>query len=196
MPPLTNIRPLVARFDPRATDNNYTHISVQELQALMCGSYHHGSTIITLTTLTIPDYKKKGCPFKDNIQKLCRVNGTLNWHYEHSVNRQREREGLTPDFASLPRRWGTHLQKTPFISHVTKAGEHKLYLKFKVHVVHNIVYLTIDTGEDIPIGDVEPWLNPKEKNYRQGVQKEILERDYSVSNILSVHYNKKGYLIV
>lgn len=185
-------RPLVARFDPRA-DTDYAAISVREFQAMILET--KGSTVVTLTALTVPDYRKTGCPFKNNIQKLARVNGFLNWVYEDAVNRQRVRENKPANFEAEPRAWGTQLKQTCFISHVTRAGDHKLYLKFKVQTVLNIAYLTLD-GQDIPETEVEPWLNEKERNYRQGLQREVVERDYTVANLLAVVYNRMGYIII
>lgn len=183
-------RELAARLDAEAT--NYAAITRRELQAMLADT--HGAEILSFTALTEPAYRKTGCPWKDNLFKLARVNGTINWDYARAVNRQREREGVPPDFESLPRAWGTHLRDTPFISHVTKGGDHRLYVKLKVHHSLGHVYLTGDGGT-LAEEDVAPFLAPKRGNPRQGLEKEVLERDYTVSNMVALKMRSMGYII-
>jgi hypothetical protein len=198
MPLLEVSRPLVARIAPEAM--GYAPISTQEMQAMLLDTT--SSTIVTLTALTIPEYNKTGFEYTNNILKLARVNGMLNWVYKKSVNNQREREGLEPDFEPLPRSWGTQLdrpgadgKKTCFISHVLKnTGEHKLYLKFKVHRVLDVQYLTLDYQE-IPTEVVTPFSREKNHGERQGVDNPVIERDYTVKNLLAVAYNGMGYFL-
>lgn len=184
-------RPYVTRFDPRAAD--FDCVGLNDLHALLMRT--NGGEFFTLTALTVPDYYKRGCPFRDNLNKLARVKGQLNWDYARCVNNQREREGLARDFQSLPRGWGTHLNGTPFIAHVTKAGEAKLYVKTKVHTYLNVEYYNND-GERLATEDVMPWLKPDEYQSRQGVSNLVLERDYTVQNIISVVVQGRGYILV
>lgn len=187
---LIDPRMIVYRLIPDSA--NYTAVTVEQLQAGLRDI--KGSTVITLSALTVPRYRKTGCPYKNNIQKFARVNGFLNFDYQRSVNNQREREGKPADFESLPRQWGTDLNATPFISHVNKSGQHKLYLKFKVQTILSIAYYTLD-GQAIPEAVIDPFLDAEEKEHRQGVLKKIVEKDYTVTNIRTVYYKNKGYVI-
>lgn len=184
------VRPLAERFDQKAA--NYERVGLEALQALLLTT--EGAEPFTLTALTVPDYRKRKCPFKDDILKLARVNGMINWDYTNAVNRQRAREGVAPNFVALPRRWGTPLAKTPFVSHVTKDGRHKLYVRFRAMRLLGVEYFHLD-GRPIPTELADPWINKPEPNERQGVEQEVYERDYTVTNILSVVVNKRGYVL-
>ena len=73
------------------------------------------ASVVTITSRTEPRLAARHPisgipnPFKGNIVKVSRTNGIVNWSYANSVNNQRVREDLTPDFQALPRRWGTRL---------------------------------------------------------------------------------------
>lgn len=169
----------------------YEIISVTQFQALLAEA--KGAKIITLTTLTTPDVKKD-CPYKD-VVKISVVNGIVNWHYSYAVNRQREREGKEKDFEPSPRKWGTRLKGLPFVSHVRKDGEHKLYLEVKVERILSIEYKDSE-GKLIDNKELEPFLKEK-KNSKglQGLEKEIICRDYSIESIVTINIQGQGYIL-
>lgn len=71
-----------------------------------------GSVPISVTMVTVPSNQVKA---KNNefypIYKVSQTNGILGAHYEDAVNRQREREGATPDFKRTSG-WGKHLSRS------------------------------------------------------------------------------------
>lgn len=167
-------------------------IGIQEFLAMMVDSGSRGAFPLTMKAKTIPDYRKTGCPFRNNLFKIAVVNGFLNWDYTAAVNRQRVREGETPNFEAMPRAWGTQLTKTPLISHINKEGKHRLYLKFKVQKVLD-TYFVDNNNTSLLKSDVEPWLNKPRPNTRQGVDGEVFERDYAVDNIMEISYRGLRY---
>lgn len=168
-------------------------ITLQEFQRML--ACEKGAQIVALETVTVPSYRKRGCPFKDNLLKYTRLTVVVNWQYSRTVNRQRVREGLPPNFEALPRQWGTRLTGLPFVSHVTKEGEHRLYLEALPLRVLEREFWTADTHEVIPTEEVRPYLVEHQPNARQGTRREILVRDYNVANIKSATMKHGQYVI-
>lgn len=137
-----------------------------------------GAAIVTIHTDTEPAMNKTGNPYV-GARKKSSVNGMINWIYECAVNRQRIREGLTPDFQAYPRKWGQRIQGTPLVEH-----NGKYYLEMKVQHADSIYYV----GQmEIPSADITPYLRPLSKT-RQGVTREIILRDYALENIKGITY--------
>jgi len=153
-----------------------------------------GSSIVSIESCTEPRLLAKHPvsgqpnPFRNNVVKVSRVNGIIGWQYERSVNRQRTREEMTPDFESLPRKWGFRLPGTPLVEH-----EGRLYIELKVHQSLGHRYETLD-GRELDDADIEPYL-PQHSAGRQGVRGEVILRDYALENILSIKMNGKTYII-
>lgn len=138
-----------------------------------------GATFVTFEAHTEPDIIA-GSPFRGVVRKVAVVNGTINFIYQNSVNNQREREDLTPDFEPFPRKWGRRIPRTPLVVH-QKDGEEKYYLEVKVE--RSIQYEYRDNqGNVIPKEAVTPWLRPTGRS-RQGVQKPVVLRDYTLTNV-------------
>ena len=146
-----------------------------------------GSRIVTFVSITDPDWasiKSTGPnPFKDTVKKRSVVNGMIGFIYENSVNRQRFREGLETDFESFPRKWGTRLHGTPWVEH-----NGKRYLEVKVERVLSTEYIDQD-GNIIQPETIRPFLKPKNTTSRQGVENEIILRDYALNNIVELRLN-------
>lgn len=167
-------------------------ITLKELQSKLATS--KGAKIVTLTTLTYPDVTKD-CPHK-NIFKVQSVNGVVNFNYSNSVNNQLEREGKPREFVPEKRKWGTRLNDSPFVSHVKQDGTHHLYLEMKVEKTFGIEYKTSE-GEVIPNHLIEQYLKkPKSQKEHQGVNKEIVVRDFDVKNIVAIYLLGYEYLIM
>jgi len=118
-------------------------------------------------------------------RKISHVNGMVNWVYENSVNRQRGREqGEDADlFVSHPRKWGTRIHGTPFVEH-----KGKLYVEMKVERVLGTRYEDAD-GQEISADAVAPFQSPKKgESARQGVEQEIILRDYGLDTITAVTF--------
>ena len=151
-----------------------------------------GARVVTITTKTEPALTA-GNPFdKDNLFKISRVNGMVNWNYANSVNRQLGREGQPATFAAEPRKWGTRLQGLPFVVH-TKDGGLRLYLEMKVERSLDYHYEDAN-GNPIDKDMVNPWLKPKGKS-RQNVEKEVMLRDYRMDHIIAIATGGTVYII-
>jgi hypothetical protein len=162
-------------------------LNIEQFQSLLAHS--KGAKIITLIVMTKADIPTK------EVYKLSRVNGIVNFQYSNSVNRQREREEKEPDFVPKKRKWGTRLSGLPFVSHVTKDGNHRLYLEVKVERVLSTEYRNAE-GKTIPEEEITPLLKGKKsQKEHQGVEKEVVLRDYDVANILGVTINGVDYII-
>ena len=138
-----------------------------------------GATFATIVTNTVA-HVKAACPFGRNVRKVSRVNVTLGFQYENAVNRQRTRKGETADFEAAPRQWGERIPGTFLVRH--ESG--KLYLETKVEKSLGCEYFAAD-GSRIDAAKIAPYLPSKGGN-RQGVEKEVLVRDYALDSIRAI----------
>jgi hypothetical protein len=158
-------------------------ITLEEFRTGLLGM--KGSTIVTLHTETIPAMKKTDNPYVGMV-KASKVNGIINWGYELAVNRQRLREGLETDFSAYPRKWGQRVKGTPLVEH---KGNHYLEVKVQAATCSYFVGMV-----EVNHADVSPWLRPASP-HRQGVDKEVILRDYALENIKSVTWGGETYQI-
>ena len=132
--------------------------------------------------------RKTGNRWHNRVYKFYSVNTVSNANYTNSVNRQREREGLEADFMALPRTWGERIGKSPVI-------QHKGQFYFSVHintVTTDVTYQDVD-GNDVAKEDFAEFL-PKPSASRQGVENEVITRDYKIESILQIRM--KGYTYI
>ena len=177
-------------------------ITMAELDDLL--SIRKSAQIVTFTAITVPEVNKfikdelvvKGKspnPYYGRLLKHARVNGMINWVYANSVNNQRAREGLEPDFVPEPRKWGQRIPKSPYVIHTPKGStERKFYLELKGEKVLFVNWLC--DGKPIEYDTVKPYLPArKEEGARQGVEKKIYLRDYELCNIKSITIGGEDY---
>lgn len=131
---------------------------------------------------------KEANPYR-GCRKIARVNGFINFTYENSVNNQRKREGLTPDFKAEERKWGSHEES----DHVGCIVEHngKFYLSIKGERVLER-YFEYD-GKRV---ELDSGFLPKPKPLNQGVDKEVVYRNYAIDSIKSIKIDGEEYIIV
>jgi hypothetical protein len=163
-------------------------ITVNELRKLFAKV--RGAKPIGLTVKTQPNKKVAA------LSKVTTFGVFINFNYANSVNNQLAREGEEKDFVAHPRKWGIRIPHTPLIHHV-KDGQEKWYLEAKVDndATPQTTYLLngVKMGKD----EVAHLLPPaKEEGARQGVEKPVIVRDYSLDNILRVKMDKEEYIIV
>ncbi len=144
-----------------------------------------GAKMVTIVSQTEPPMRKTNNPYAGKVVKVSHVNGVINWNYERSVNRQREREGSEPDFEALPRSWGDRIMGTPLVRHV-KDGVEKRYLEMKVERVLTTTYIDYTTGEAIDPEVLRPFLRENAGNIRQNLEKPVILRDYNIDNIAKI----------
>jgi hypothetical protein len=155
-----------------------------------------GAIIATIEALT--DARLKRGNTLGQVLKRAVVNVMLNWAYERAVNRQREREaGASNDeacastietFRAHPRKWGRRVPRTPFVRH-----REKLYVECKIQRVVSTAYELLD-GTAVPEASVLPFL-PARSASRQGVDREIVLRDYGIDSIVALTVDGERYLV-
>ena len=155
-------------------------MTLGELKAALAS--RKGTQFITIVAVTDPRMRKRDNPYIGRVQKRSTVNGAIGWIYQNSVNRERAREDLQPDFEAFPRKWGERISGTPFVEH-----KGSTYLEMKVERVISTEYLL--DGEPVDRSVIEEWL-PKHKSEgaRQEVERPVILRDYNLPNITSITY--------
>lgn len=155
-----------------------------------------GTTIVSIETKTTPRLLKTDNPYwnKENKQwhltKLSRVNGIVGWIYSNSVNNQRVREGKEDNFQAEERKWGKRIQGTPLVDH--KGNK---YLELKVENKYKSVYLD-DEGEVVDDSVVKQYESSSSSKSRQGVEKEVVLRDYKIGSINTITMGGETYKVV
>lgn len=170
-----------------ATDRPTVKISRENLVSLLRGV--KGAKPVTIVTETDPGKSKK---HKGICVKQSTVNGIANWHYEKAVNRQRQREGKTADFEVKPRKWGERIQGTPLVEH-----KGNFYLEMKVErVLDTRYFLTTDEGY-VPTTKeaVADHLRPSRGAPNQGVDRDVILRDYKVESIVTLRMGGREYQV-
>jgi hypothetical protein len=137
-----------------------------------------GAVICTVNAETTPKMRKTDNPYVD-VVKVSSVNGIINWIYEDAVNKQRSREELEPNFTAFPRKWGNRIKGSPLVEH-----NGNYYLEMKVQSAQAQYILG---NEEIAVSELIPYFYDRSKS-RQGVEKEVVLRDYALENIKSIKY--------
>ena len=152
-----------------------------------------GATFVTIVARTSPKMYAKN-PFATagiEVIKVSSVNGTINFVYENAVNNQRSREDLDMDFQAFPRKWGQRLfdgnRCLPLVEH---KGEY--YLELKIQKSLGYHYENAATGEIIDTELVNPHLYQPGPS-RQGVEREIILRDYKIANVMTIKLHGNEY---
>lgn len=148
-----------------------------------------GATFVTFLSQITPELKKN--PFK-NIQKLCKVNGVLNFWYAAGVIRRLEKEGKVANFKQ-----GTSWHKPIIIDGIlTPLCQHKtndnLYLRFMHLKTLRVMYKS--ENREIPEKEIAPYL--KYSTYaNQGLRKPLVFLTYSLDAIKEIRLNNQLYTI-
>lgn len=154
-------------------------------------SLKRGAFFASIVTTTEPKMRKTGNPYHGGIKKVSRSHVQLNSLYENAVNNQRKREGVEEAFEAEPRKWGERIYRedgtvTTFVKH-----NGKLYIEARVLKSLETDYLF--EGVSIPSELVKPYLYSGGESSRQGVEKQVILRDYSVENIKQITFDGKTY---
>lgn len=170
------------------------NVTRDELVAVLRGHLAKAS-FCTLMSRTMPVMNKTigrrtPNPYYGRTFKVAKVHGIINWRYESAVNRQRERENKEPDFEALPRSWGQRLEGQPFVEY-----EGRLYLEIKVQMILEHYYETLD-GLRLDLSHVESFLPQRRPQSRQGLNKEVVLRDYAIDSVVELHAYGNEYVIV
>ncbi len=164
-----------------------TLVSLSHLAGMLAVT--KGAKFATITALTDAKLLKTGNPF-GKVNKRSRVNIVINFGYENAVNNQRGREGTARDFEAKPRTWGARIPGMPFVQH-----KGKLYLECKVERSLSHEYLTAD-GRTLTDDQVAPFQPSRHSNAEhQGVEKEIILRDYALEGIEEIAIDGERYKV-
>lgn len=168
-------------------------ISQDQLIRLLCE--RKGANFATLLTETEPKMRKN--ELSGRVTKKSHVNVAIGVHYERAVQRQQEREGLEVDFTAKPRQWGERLTGTPLVRHTNKAGETNHYLEAVPKKVMTAPQYLVD---GFPANEnqqkiIAEHLSPSRKPATQNTEKEIVVRDYKLTNVKAIKINGKKYKV-
>lgn len=129
-------------------------------------------------------------------------NSMVGINYEAAVNRRRiSEQGETAEtFFIEPRCWGTRIMRTdgkptPFVRHV-KDGVEKIYMTIAIRWNKEAEYEDSKTRESIDPNEFNEFAYARSSSSRQGVENEVLPRDYTLTNIHGWLHNGTRYTIV
>lgn len=167
-------------------------ITQSELESLFFAT--DKAQFVSFVSVTDPSMRKRDNPYS-TARKVSLVNGTINWIYSRTVNRQRGREQKVMDFRALERKWGSRVKGTPLVSHVVAdQGETRLYLEVKVER-RTFLYFDPETHQRIDESLIEPFLKEPDPNPRQDLEREIVLRDYRLTSIAELTIGGEQYRI-
>lgn len=155
-----------------------------------------GASFITFISETDPRMVKKHRITKEpnpflGAVKVSRINAIVNFTYENSVNNQRRREDKETDFEAQERKWGSHEES----NHVGCIVEHKgkKYISVKPEkVLENYFKLN-----DKKIDKIDPgYLPVKKPQLQQGLEKEVIYRNYSIDSIKAIRISGEDYIVI
>lgn len=167
-----------------ATIANRVEISAADFVSLMMATKR--AERIGFIAATEPRLRA-GNPFS-GLRKISHVGGGINGKYADAVNRERELEGMVPDFVAEPRKWGERIAGTPLVTH-----NGRWYLEVRIKSSKTLAFIMPDLSHVDP-AEVEKWL-PNRHSGRQGIKNAVIIRDFAVDNLRSVNMKKMRYII-
>lgn len=163
-------------------------ITQDQLATILRGVTH--ALPITFSALIDARARKTGNPYGE-ISKISRVQAFTGFDYEKSVNRQLEREDSQLTFAAKERSWGER------ISPALVENKGQLYLVAKVQRADKPVYLIKKPLGLTPVAKetIAAFLPAHKPATNQGTEKEIVYRNYSLANIVSLSMGGERYRV-
>ena len=149
---------------------------------------------VPATFLAITEVKmnKTGNPYHERITKKQKSNVFINFDYAKSVNRALTKEGKEADFEAKPRKWGERLTGTPLVFH-----KDEYYLEARFLNNEPKVEYFLDNTESVDKEVFESFLPPKNNSSikeHQGLEEEIIIRDFKVRNIREITLDGNHYV--
>ena len=138
-----------------------------------------GAIFLTVRAKIIPEMRKKNNPFLNRVHKITLYNGVIGADYETAVNRQLERQNLTPDFEAGEHQWAVYLNEC-FVQHPTTGRRY-----IKIHVQSRREYWFLD---NLPMTDAQ--LEADKAFLPEKKPELVMYRNIAVDNILSVKYRQ------
>lgn len=156
-----------------------------------------GAKPVTISALTDTRARKTGNPYSE-VLKLTHVNGFVNVDYSASVERQQTKDGQPVGFEARPHKWGDRVGNTPLRQHRENG---KLYLTIQPkRILDKQVFFgrnpTSGALVSVPKSVIAPFLPEKRSAApSQGVEHEVVTRDYSLENITAITLNGQAYRV-
>ena len=142
-----------------------------------------GARIVSILTETDLEMLKTANPYVGRVKKRVMSNVVINFIYANSVNNQREKEGVEPNFMAQPRMWGVRINGTPFVLH-----KDKRYLECRFLKASSPTYV-LDGREVVDqatIDSITSFIPNRHHLSYQGVKKEIALMDYKMESIKAI----------
>ena len=138
---------------------------------------------------TVVKMNKTDNPYYDKIRKTQLSNVFINFKYENSVNNALLKEGKTDNFVAKERSWGVRVVGTPLVLH-----NNQYYLETRF--LNNEPKISYSMGNvDIDKSVFENFLVKKSPSKTQGLEKEVILRDFSIDNIKEITFNNNHYIV-
>lgn len=156
-----------------------------------------GAKPVTISALTDTRARKTGNPYAE-VLKLTHVNGFVNVDYSASVERQQAKDEQPVGFAARPHAWGDRVSNTPLRAH-RKTG--KLYLTIQPRrILDKQVFFGRNPSSgalvSVPKTTIAQFLPEKRSAApSQGVEHEVVTRDYALDNLTAITLNGQAYRI-
>lgn len=180
------------------------NINLNQLRDILAGVTH--AMPFSATALTDAKARKTDNPL-GTIRKLTRVNGMVGAIYERAVQRQEVREGATtPTFQAKERQWGERISSALIFKDSKEGGSFYMSAQLNPSLKPKPLYLverqTSPSARPKLVAvsreEVAPYLPPdrsKEKAASQGLEKELVYRDYRLDSLISLSLNGQKYRV-
>jgi archaeosine-15-forming tRNA-guanine transglycosylase len=155
---------------------------------------NNGATFVTFTAKTSPRMRKTNNPF-NGVQKISRINGMLNFHYDNAVLRRLEKEGKSAEDFTKGESWHMPVMNdgklTPLC--VKKTDPNAFYLRFMLLNILSTDYVMPD-GRVIASSDLDPFMQKSDYS-NQGLDKPVLFLTYSLDSIEEITIGGETYKV-
>jgi hypothetical protein len=143
----------------------------------------------TIIAVTEEKMNKTNNPFYGRVTKRQRSNVFINFDYAKSVNKRLTKEGKDADFVAHKRTWGEHLPGTPIVFH-----NNMYYLEAGFLTKNDPKVEYFLDGEATDKAVFETFMKSKTETVgRQGLDAEVVLRDFKIDSIHEIHMNGKIY---
>jgi hypothetical protein len=149
-----------------------------------------GTQFVGLTAVHEPDFVKRGNPFFGRVVKRSIVNGSINFRYQSTVQKQQIREGKPGEFVAGPRVWGQRVRGCPLVLHIGDDGI-QLYLEIKVEKCDR-QYFDAVTFEPIAETLISKYFRKRKRPTRQQLLKPVELRDYRLDHIAELRCGRES----
>ena len=160
--------------------------TLRELKQILMGLQR--GRFATFEAITEPKMRKGGNPYHGQILKVAKAQVQWDVDYEKSMNAARQRDGLEARKVQ-PRKWGVHIEDTPFVFHVRK-GETRGNLYVRMNVKKSLGYVYIDkrNGKTVDADTIHSFMPDKPKT-------ELTWREYGIETLISITADGNTYAI-